>query len=864
MTLRKKSLLFVAAIMAVTIVAIFVIARGVLLGGFFTLEENGVKQDVRRAESALSNEISDLETKAADWSASDDTYNFIQDSNADYVRSNLVDSTFVNLRLNLIVFVDNSGRIVWGKAFDLNRQKESVLPESLFRYLDVNGPLLTHTNPKSRLSGMILLEENPMLITSQPVLTSANEGPIMGTLIEGRYLSSRLVQDMGRQTLLSITLERFDSSSLPADFREARLALATASAVYVQRPDSETVAGYTVVKGIVGNPVLLLKVDEPRDVFKQGEGIVFSIMAIEVLLSLLIGGVAILLLDRWVLSPVLRLDKAISLIGTTGDLSPRVPMAGNDEIGNLALSVNRTLDALQESQTKLRQSEERYRRLAENAPDVIARYDLFPYPHYSYLSPAVFKVTGFTPEEYYHNPDLGKGLVHPDDLLLVESAIRGELPPGAAIQVRWRRADGNYVLMEQRTVPIRDEAGNLVAVECIGQDIGERLLAQAEKERLEQQTQVASRLALIGQMASGIAHEINNPLTSVIGFGQLLVQRPDIPEDAKNEVRIVTESADRVAGIVKRLLTFARQHKPERSYVNINEVISETLDLRSYSLKNSNIVVETSLSPDLPRTMADAGQLQQVFLNLIINAEMAMQMTRGKGCLAIATALADGNIRASVKDDGPGIPKESMDKLFTPFFTTREVGQGTGLGLSICHGIIAEHNGRIYAQSEEGKGAVFIVELPVLPEERPLKPEPAITLPGIVKEARILVVDDEPSVRELLSHVLGLAGHRIDAAEDAGEAFKRIKMEQYDMILLDVKMPGTGGIEVYQELERMSRSLARRVVFITGDVIGAQTRDFLAKTGADCLTKPFDLDQLVKDVNAILAAGRGRYPFSNA
>jgi len=241
---------------------------------------------------------------------------------------------------------------------------------------------------------------------------------------------------------------------------------------------------------------------------------------------------------------------------------------------------------------------------------------------------------------------------------------------------------------------------------------------------------------------------------------------------------------------------------------------------------------------------------------MIINAETEMRLAHGKGNLSIKTEKIDKAIRISFKDDGPGIKAEDLEKIFNPFFTTRKVGEGTGLGLSICHGIITEHSGRLYAQSEPAKGATFIVELPVVVEEKQAEaPEPVAEEAVKVATARILVVDDEPVVRDFVSRVLTDEGHEVETVGNAEDALKKIKSERYGLILLDMKLPGMRGDELDKRIQRIAGSLARRVIFITGDVLGADTRDFLSKTKAPWITKPFDAEQLKKVINRILAEG---------
>jgi CheY-like chemotaxis protein len=330
----------------------------------------------------------------------------------------------------------------------------------------------------------------------------------------------------------------------------------------------------------------------------------------------------------------------------------------------------------------------------------------------------------------------------------------------------------------------------------------------------------------------------------------------DVPEHIKNDLEIIRDGAKRVASIVKGLLTFARQSKPERTVVDINQVIEVCLRLRAYELETSNIKVVTNLAPDLPLTIADPGQLQQVFLNLLINAEMEVKLAHGKGKLIIKAEQVDNNIRISFKDDGPGIAKENLEKIFDPFFTTREIGKGTGLGLSICHGIVTEHGGRIWAESKLGKGATFIVELPIVTEEKPPRRTKVARKLERATKGKILVVDDEPVVRRLLSQILTAEGHEVEATDDGKDALNRIKGNRYSLILLDMKLPGMSGSELYERIKEISESLAQRVVFITGDVMGADTEAFLARTEVPYIHKPFDVKQLKAEIGRLLAIPR--------
>jgi len=259
------------------------------------------------------------------------------------------------------------------------------------------------------------------------------------------------------------------------------------------------------------------------------------------------------------------------------------------------------------------------------------------------------------------------------------------------------------------TSPVTDKGGKYIgAIACV-QDITER-------KRMQEQLIMQDRLASIGQLVSGVAHEINNPLTSVIGFSELLLKR-DLPDDVKAELKMINDEALRTIKIINGLLTFARKQPEGKTAIDINEEIQKVLALRGHEQEVNNIHVITHFASDLPPVMGNSSQLQQVFFNIVINAEFFMLKAHQRGNLTITTERTGESVRASFSDDGPGISKEIRAQLFSPFFTTKEVGKGTGLGLSICHGIITEHGGKIWIGSELDEGSIFIIELPAVLEK---------------------------------------------------------------------------------------------------------------------------------------------------
>ena len=415
--------------------------------------------------------------------------------------------------------------------------------------------------------------------------------------------------------------------------------------------------------------------------------------------------------------------------------------------------------ALYQAEETLRQSEEKYRTILREIADSYFEVDLAG--NLTFVNDAACRNLRYSRKEL-----LGmnyRGFAAEESIEHVYQAFNtvyrtGE--PNKGFLWKLIRKDGSIGFADTSASLLRSQTGEIIGFRGVGRDVTERKMAEEERKQLELKAQIASRLASVGEMAAGVAHEINNPLTGVIGYAQYLVEREDIPPDIRSELAAINDGARRVAGIVQRLLAFSRQTEPERKLVDINELIESTLVLRAYHLRVNNIEVVTRLAPDLLETVADPGQIQQVLLNLIVNAEKEMKLAHGKGKLTMTTEKSDNTIKICCQDDGPGIKPEVMDRIFDPFFTTSEVGQGTGLGLSLCYGIVAEHKGKIYAESKPGKGATFIMELPVVTaNEQPKPAEPVVKKSRKAVKARILVVDDEQVVRDVVNRVLIGEGH---------------------------------------------------------------------------------------------------------
>jgi len=553
----------------------------------------------------------------------------------------------------------------------------------------------------------------------------------------------------------------------------------------------------------------------------------------------------------------------------TGKLTRRKP-AAKEEKDVLKLYSERLVNKLEKKMLDLeteiarrkqteeesRQSEEKYRLITENARDVIITTDMNM--RLTYVSPSIRYLVTRTAEEVMAMP-LGE-LLAPASLevgtkvLLEELEIAKRQPRDPArsrvLELEILRKDGSTVWAEARVSFLRGAEDQPIGLIAVMRDITER-------KKAEQQALVNAKLASVGELVAGVAHEINNPLTGVIGYAQLLMERGDVVPDIKEDLQKIYEESQRTVRIVQNLLRFARQYKPEKDLVDINELLGRTLELEAYKLRTSNVELSTNLAADVPLILADYNQLQQVILNIITNAQQAMAETERKGKIALTTGVINDYVRVSIADNGPGISPENITKIFDPFFTTKPGGGGSGLGLSVCHGIITEHGGNIYVGSTLGKGTTFTIELPITTGEQAVIKEKKAAEKRSRRHRRkmtgnILVVEDEPAIRAVLTRNLSASGYQVQAVSDGKTALDMLANNVYKLLLVDLKMPGMNGRELYEVMKKKHPNSAKRVVFITGDIMTADTHDFLASTGRPYLIKPFDVKDITDVIEKVL------------
>ncbi len=413
--------------------------------------------------------------------------------------------------------------------------------------------------------------------------------------------------------------------------------------------------------------------------------------------------------------------------------------------------------------------------------------------------------------------------------------------------LRLRRFDDKPIWVEV-TAHLATGDAETARIDALLRDVTERRRMADHDRDVYHDLLQNEKLAALGQTVSGVAHELNNPLATILTWSERLAGR-SLDALTERGVGIILGEAERAAKIVRNLLTFARKHHTTRGMVDLNQVVRESLSLRAYDQRVSNITTMDALATGLPQVFADAHGLKQVLLNLLINAEQAMSSANGRGTLIVRTwhEAADDRLVLEINDDGPGIPDDVQPRIFDPFFTTKSARTGTGLGLTLASRIVEDHGGELGMESTPGQGASFFVRLPAGAGRQRSKPSPVSQdLPVAGQGSAVLVVEDELALAEAVSEALADAGFLVDRVADGQTALERARSRRYDLVVCDLKMPRLSGQAFYRAVAAKAPGLSRRIIFVAGDVVTADAEAFLEDSGCRWLRKPYRLADLLR------------------
>ncbi|MGB7469816.1 MAG: PAS domain S-box protein [Candidatus Acidiferrum sp.] len=481
------------------------------------------------------------------------------------------------------------------------------------------------------------------------------------------------------------------------------------------------------------------------------------------------------------------------------------------------------ITARRQMERQLHKEQEFARRLVDSFPDLILVVDSSS--HYTFVSPRCKDVLGYEVSEAV-SLEFG-GRTHAEDrsiLLALYSDILSGRQNYGSLEVRVRHKLGDWRLIRFNFSPLADETGKIEGVVLSGRDV-------TELKRMEEQLIQAEKLAAMGQMLAGVAHELNNPLTAILGVTELLREGQSDAQATQRQLELTHRQARRAARIVQNLLEFSRPASPQKKSVDLNSIIERTLQLHEHSLRRNSVEVDFRPQPDLPGVIGDANQLLQVVLNLVTNAEQAIREVRESGRIQIRFARLGSRVSVTFQDDGIGVRPESVPRLFDPFYTTKRPGGGTGLGLSICLSIIREHGGTIEAEALPAGGSAFTVYLPLALDDQPSLPSIAAPAPSapapptldLLKGRSVLVLDDEESLRSLLSEGLTARGLHVDCAASLEEALACLARRSPDVLLCDLNLSKDGAyVNGRAAAERLLAAAGDRkpaVVYMTGELL---------------------------------------------
>ncbi len=716
MTIRTKALLIIGVSLILMGGLIYAASRFTFMRGLQEIEARQTNQNVERVLAALSYLISDLETDTADWASWDDTYAFIEDVNGEYIKSNLTDETFITLRLNVMLFVHHSGRIVFSKAFDLEREQEIPTSPDLLRQLSDNSPLLSRPGTYSFTSGIILLKEGPVLITSKPILTSENKGPVRGTLIFARYLNAETINYLSQVTLFPITVRPLDNVVYP-DFKEALQPLLQGEPILVKPLNDQYISGYTLLKDVYGKSVLVLRVDVPRDTSRLGQVVISYYIILILGFGMLVSGIVMFLVQTQILSRFTILIRGVNQIATTGDTSAHISLSGKDELNLVASTINGMLASLEESTIELREREERYRDLFENTTDLIQNVTVDG--RFVYVNDAWRKTLGYSEAEL---ASLSLwDIIHPDSMAdskeTFQKIISGE--PVGNIETVFITKDGESITVEGNA-SCQFEGGKVVAAREIFRDITERKQAEERLQLLYEherdlRQQLEEEIQKRVEYTRALVHELKTPITPVLAASELLLEEikeerllklvQSIDRSASNLNRRIDELLDLARGEVDMLELNLESVDP---VLLLQEIGSEMVPV---ALRNEQTLT-VELPPSIPAVSADSQRLRQVVLNLLTNA---LKFTPAGGKITLRAREDGANLIVEIQDTGPGISKKDQEKLFDPYFRRiedRERLSGLGLGLALAKRLVELHQGQIWVTSQRGKGSTFGFSLP--------------------------------------------------------------------------------------------------------------------------------------------------------
>ena len=678
------------------------------LSNFLDLEQTDTLQNTERVQEAILTEQTYLDSKIQDWSSWDDTYNFIEDRDQQYIISNIQNMTFIGLKINTIILVNETGSVVYAKSFNLNTMKEESTPEGLFKLIK-DRALLTKSENDS-ISGLVLLDKNPMFVSCHPILTSNGNGPMRGTLIFGRYFDHDLMNSFREITRSSLLMYRVDND-MPSDFQTKLKTFSESKNGTVIEPLNENViAGYFDLKDITGKPDLIMRVDFPRDFYLNGEK-TLNQMYFFLLLTGLMTCIGIkFTLDRLFVSRLVGIDNFVTKVRSEKDLSKRLTLKDNDELFRLSREINAMLNDIYLAEQELKAREREKKVLLDSLNELVVFVD--PDLNIIWANKAALEYMKKDLQEavglYLKSTPVISGLS--ENMQLEQIFVTGSKKSGEFIS-----KDGRVWFVQ--AIPVTEEDGTIIGVLETCREITERKIA--EKLLQEKQiAEVANRTK--SEFLANMSHELRTPLNSVIGFSELLHEQAygELSEKQQRAVGNISKSGKHLLHLINDILDLSKVEagKLELNYKDFDLAtrLNTIRNLLSPIADRKNIKVEIDMDSRLNSIRADEDRFIQIMYNLVDNA---IKFSYENSIVKIGARKKENLVEITVKDTGIGIKAEDHIKIFKPFsqvdsFSSKR-SKGTGLGLSLVKQIVNLHGGHVWFMSSPEEGSTFGFTIPI-------------------------------------------------------------------------------------------------------------------------------------------------------
>ena len=707
MRIRYKMLLILGLITVILMAGLIVFGEKAMLDGITESENKQSTDNALRLTQNIDIAITNIHNTVNDWAQWDDTYTFVENKNTGYIVSNLVDDTFVNLQLNMMLYFNKEGSLVFGKLYNYSEQTVIQLNDNTIAQVKQNKNLFNET---AQEGGLILLDGTPMMVASCPILSSLEEGPSHGTLIMGRYLDENQLMLLSSSTGLPISYALVNSTSASARFELAKANLSGERPIFAHPLNETYIAGYVLLSDVEGEPLLIMRVDDYRTEYTLGTGgLVYSeIFFVGIALCVFIA--IALLLDKLIISRLSSLSDTVTKIRHNDKNLRRVKVEGNDELSRLSQNINGMLDVIEKNTFTLENTvAERTKELAENkkhlegilqaSPDAIIAADLNG--NLIECNTRVIELSGFSREELIGKSGLTFLAERFRENFVSEVALVLQNKGPVRSETYFMKKDGFEIPVEFSVSLVKDEADHPIGIVGIIRDL-------SEKKLLEQRLLRSERLAAIGELAGMVAHDIRNPLAAIRNADYLIKKKTvnGKNSDIAPMIEIIDKSIEHANAIITDLLEYSKKLRLDIVECSPKQLLEKALIM----VKIPENIQFQDLTAD-SKLKVDENKAVRVYVNLIKNAVDAMP-TGGR--LEIKSYLEKDTVVISFTDTGQGISQETLPKIFTPLFTTK--AQGMGFGLSISKRIVEGHGGKILVQSEEGKGTTFIVIFPLEPK----------------------------------------------------------------------------------------------------------------------------------------------------